>query len=81
MMKKLLPYFLCAFFVPVCFGALSDADEAADGYLTEGEYDGSDIMLEGFGSLADHLTIMGGGQIESQHEMTVALKCGTLLPP
>ena len=60
MMKRLVAILLglvvCA---PVCFGTLSDADEAADGYLTPGEYDGSAFSLEN----NEQLFVMGGGHI------------------
>ena len=43
--------------VCTCFGSLNEADDAADGFLTEGEYDGSYVTPEG----TEELYVMGGG--------------------
>ncbi len=58
MMRRLLP---CILMVLCCvctsMAKLSDADEAADGYLTAGEYDGGSPSLED----SDKLIVNGGG--------------------
>lgn len=60
-MKRLLPCFLIlASCACTCFASLSEAHEAADGYLTEGEYDGGGVTLEHY----DRLFVMGGGAYE-----------------
>jgi len=51
------PFICLCVCMPVCFGLLSDADEAADGYLTAGEYDGGVVRPEGY----EQLYVMGGG--------------------
>ena len=58
MMKRLLPLFLVLLAcTSACLGTLIDADEAADGYLTTGEYDASAVTLE----YNEELFVIGGG--------------------
>ncbi|MHC5121794.1 MAG: hypothetical protein ACYSO7_09870 [Planctomycetota bacterium] len=48
MMKKLLLFLLPVLMhVPFCHASIADDATTADGYLTEGEYEGSYITMEG----------------------------------
>lgn len=71
MVKRLMLLLLgLTVYVPVCLAALSDADDAADGYLTAGEYDNSAVTIE----YNEELFVIGGGQIGSRQETTAISK-------
>ncbi|MHC4374131.1 MAG: PEP-CTERM sorting domain-containing protein [Planctomycetota bacterium] len=58
MMKKLLLFLLPVLMhVPFCHASIADDATTADGYLTEGEYEGSYITMEGH----EILIVAGGG--------------------
>jgi len=60
MMRKVLScIFVMLGCVCPCIAGLSTADEAADGYLTVGEYDASGISLEN----SEKLIVIGGGAV------------------
>ena len=58
MFKKIVLCLLVSLMLTcTCFAVIVDAEEAADGLLTVGEYDSSDFDMEGY----ETLIVQGGG--------------------
>ena len=73
MMKRIVPYLLMlSVCVCTCLGSLSEADEASDGLLGPGEYDGGAFSLEG----TETLLVAGGGadSIEARDYSTIEVR-------
>jgi len=56
MMKRIVPYVLCAVCASACFASIADDPETVDGHLTNGEYVSS-VSME----YDEQLFVMGGG--------------------